>query len=96
MNRLANAVLYLLCVIAGTVCAGNAFSQSEPTAVVDQQRCMFCHTVDTPFRAPSFRQIAERYRNVPGASDALEAKLRVGGRAHWGDMAMPSAAGACQ
>ncbi|CAN7473899.1 cytochrome C [Caballeronia sp. LjRoot29] len=72
---------------------GCAFAEGEPTALLDQQRCMFCHTVDTPFRAPSFQQIAARYRRVPDASAMLEGKLRLGGRAHWGDMPMPSAAG---
>lgn len=70
-----------------------AFTTPEPTRLVDEQRCMFCHTVDTPFRAPSFRQIADRYRDVPDASSMLERKLREGGEAHWGKMAMPSAAG---
>lgn len=70
-----------------------AFTTPEPTRLVDEQRCMFCHTVDTPFRAPSFRQIADRYRDVPDASNMLEKKLREGGEAHWGKMAMPSAAG---
>jgi cytochrome c551/c552 len=50
---------------------------------------MFCHTRDAPFLAPSFQQIAERYRDVPGAQAMLEHKLRVGGKAHWGDTAMP-------
>jgi cytochrome c len=54
---------------------------------------MFCHTIDTPFRAPSFQQIAARYRRVPDACAMLEGKLRLGGRAHWGNMAMTSAAG---
>lgn len=70
-----------------------AFTTPEPTRLVDEQRCMFCHTVDTPFRAPSFRQIADRYRDVPDASSMLEKKLREGGEAHWGKMAMPPAAG---
>ncbi|WP_248323806.1 MULTISPECIES: c-type cytochrome [unclassified Caballeronia] len=72
-----------------------AFTTPEPTELIDQQRCMFCHKVDTPFRAPSFQQIADRYRDVPGASDMLAAKLRAGGKAHWGahwsETAMPSA-----
>ncbi|MFM0500205.1 cytochrome C [Paraburkholderia caffeinilytica] len=68
---------------------GAALAQSEPTALVDQQHCMFCHTRDAPFLAPSFQQIAERYRDVPGAQAMLEHKLRVGGKAHWGDTAMP-------
>lgn len=66
-----------------------ALAQSEPTALVNQQHCMFCHTRDAPFLGPSFQQIAERYRNVRGAQVMLEHKLRVGGQAHWGDTAMP-------
>lgn len=69
--------------------AGAARAEQEPTALVDQQHCMFCHTRDAPFLAPSFQQIAERYRNVPNAQFMLEHKLRLGGKAHWGDMAMP-------
>ncbi|NYH19921.1 cytochrome c551/c552 [Paraburkholderia bryophila] len=66
-----------------------ALAQSEPTALVDQQHCMFCHTRDAPFLAPSFQQIAARYRDVPNARLMLEHKLREGGKAHWGDTAMP-------
>jgi len=70
--------------------AVSGFAQlPEPTELVDQQHCMFCHTSDAPFLAPSFHQIAERYRNKPNASTMLEDKLRHGGKAHWGDMSMP-------
>lgn len=70
---------------------GVALAQSEPTALVDQQHCMFCHTRDASFLAPSFQQIAQRYRDVPGARVTLEHKLRLGGKAHWGDTPMPLA-----
>ena len=79
----ASALALLLAV------SGAALAQSEPTALVDQQHCMFCHTRDAPFLAPSFQQIAERYRGMPNASLMLEHKLRLGGKVHWGDMAMP-------
>jgi cytochrome c551/c552 len=69
--------------------SSTAVAQSEPTALVDQQHCMFCHTRDAPFLAPSFQQIAQRYHHVPDAQVMLETKLRTGGKAHWGDMAMP-------
>lgn len=72
---------------------GGVYAQlPEPTALVDQQHCMFCHTSDAPFLAPSFHQIAERYRDMPNAHVMLEEKLRHGGKTHWGDMAMPLAA----
>jgi cytochrome c len=76
--------------LAFSTLTANAFAQlAEPTELVDQQHCMFCHTSDAPFLAPSFHQIAERYRDKPNASTMLEEKLRHGGKAHWGDMAMP-------
>ena len=84
--RHASIAAVLLCI------ATQANAEPEPVALVDQQHCMFCHTVDSPFLAPSFQQIAERYRNVPNAASMLEHKLRLGGPAHWGDMAMPAAA----
>jgi len=66
-----------------------AFAESEPTNLINQQHCMFCHTVDAPFLAPSFHQIADRYRGKPLAGETLERKLRLGGKAHWGDTPMP-------
>ncbi|MBB5444952.1 cytochrome c551/c552 [Paraburkholderia sp. WSM4177] len=79
----------LLVCAASALTAGVAHGEPEPSALVDQQHCMFCHTRDAPFLAPSFQQIAERYRNVPDAQTMLEHKLRLGGKAHWGDTPMP-------
>jgi cytochrome c551/c552 len=91
-SRVLATALHAATVLAWPVAGVAAEIVREPSALVDQQRCMFCHTIDTPFRGPSFRQIADRYRDVPGAADTLEAKLRAGGAAHWGNIAMPSAA----
>ncbi|MFM0136361.1 cytochrome C [Caballeronia grimmiae] len=74
------------------VITSRALAQAEPSALIDQQHCMFCHTNDAPFLAPSFQEIANRYRDDAHAPIMLEHKLRVGGRAHWGNMAMPSPA----
>ncbi|PTB18928.1 cytochrome C [Trinickia symbiotica] len=74
--------------LAGLHC-WTALAKPEPTDLIDEQHCMFCHTIDAPFLAPSFRQIADRYRDQPNASVMLENKLRKGGRAHWGDTQMP-------
>lgn len=61
----------------------------EPTELVNAQHCMFCHTTDKRFLAPSFHEIAERYRGAPHADAILARKLRLGGPAHWGDTPMP-------
>ncbi|CAN7343872.1 c-type cytochrome [Trinickia sp. LjRoot230] len=87
-HRLPLAALAALVGLAAI--SSQALAQrNEPTALIDQQHCMFCHTVDAAFLAPSFQQIAERYRNDPNARVMLEHKLQRGGHAHWGDMPMP-------
>lgn len=87
----ARLSVLLVCACGALLAAsqGALAQRYEPTELVDQQHCMFCHTSDAPFLAPSFHQIAERYRDKPNATAMLEHKLRLGGRAHWGDMAMP-------
>jgi cytochrome c551/c552 len=87
MNALSHSCLGACAALV--LVSGAVHAEPEPTALVDQQHCMFCHTSDAPFLAPSFQQIAERYRNDPNAQFALEHKLRLGGKAHWGDMSMP-------
>jgi cytochrome c len=89
-SRRGAILMRALAALAVLAPAASALAQqAEPTELIDQQHCMFCHTTDAPFLAPSFHQIAERYRNKPNASTLLEEKLRHGGMAHWGDMAMP-------
>ena len=87
MNALSHSCLGACA--AFVLASGAALAEPEPTALVDHHHCMFCHTRDAPFLAPSFQQIAERYRNEPNAQFMLEHKLRLGGKAHWGDMPMP-------
>ncbi|WP_246024910.1 c-type cytochrome [Paraburkholderia dinghuensis] len=85
-SRLALAAVALAATL-GSACVHAQLP--EPTQLVDAQHCMFCHTTDAPFLAPSFHQIAERYRDTPHADAILEKKLRLGGPAHWGETPMP-------
>jgi len=78
----------IACSLAAAL-ARPAFAEPEPSELINRQHCMFCHTVDKPFLAPSFHQIADRYREKPRAARMLERKLRLGGKAHWGDTPMP-------
>ena len=86
-------IVWLVLALAALAAPSLAFAgpEAEPTELINQQHCMFCHTVDKPFLAPSFRQIAHRYRDKPDAADMLAEKLRIGGKAHWGNMPMPPA-----
>lgn len=92
MKPMRTMVARLGVVILSTVSGQTWATMPEPTALIESQHCMFCHMIDKPFLGPSFQQISQRYRHVPHASVALERKLRLGGRSHWGDAPMPPAA----
>jgi len=87
----ARPIIFLACASSLFLASASQVraQSNEPGGLVDQHHCMFCHTSDAPFLAPSFHQIADRYRNVPNATQMLEIKLRKGGPAHWGDTPMP-------
>ena len=88
-HRWPSVAIFVVLAAAST---GTYAQLPEPSALIDQQHCMACHTIDKPFLGPSFRQIAHRYHDDANASAMLEFKLRKGGPAHWGDIAMPSPA----
>jgi cytochrome c len=80
-----------LVVSIGLAAAGHACAQSNVAVLIDDQHCMFCHTTNGANLAPSFPQIADRYRKVAGADVMLAKKLAIQGKAHWGDITMPDA-----
>jgi cytochrome c551/c552 len=69
----------------------DATAQSGVAGLIDQQHCMYCHTTEGANLAPSFPQIAQRYRTVPGPSVMLAKKVRNDGKAHWDEITMPDA-----
>lgn len=91
MKSRTQLCLMMVFVAYAMVKNGDVFAHPEAAALVDEQHCMFCHTTEAPRLAPSFPQIAQHYRQVPGAGSALARKLSLEGPAHWGDIAMPVA-----
>jgi cytochrome c551/c552 len=85
-----NPTSLITAILLGLLTIGAAGAATEPTELVNAQHCMACHMIDKPFLAPSFEQIANRYRHDPLAMPMLVDKLRNGGPPHWGDMPMPA------
>lgn len=46
--------------------------------------CRACHTIDKPSVGPTFTAIARRYKEKPGTTEALAAKIINGGGGSWG------------
>jgi cytochrome c len=51
---------------------------------------MSCHAVEAKVLGPSFKEIAAKYKDSPGAADQLASKIRLGGGGVWGAVKMPA------
>ncbi|WP_374670633.1 c-type cytochrome [Acidovorax temperans] len=58
-------------------------------ALVQASDCLRCHGMDRRYVGPSFRQIADRYREHPDAANYLARKIREGSVGVWGRTVMP-------
>ena len=50
--------------------------------------CYSCHAIDKKSVGPTFRQVAERYKNDTSASERLVTKIINGGSGNWGQVVM--------
>jgi len=71
--------------------AGLAFGSAAQAneALAKASGCLACHTVDKKLIGPSYKDIADKYRNDKGAEANLTKKVKEGGKGVWGDIPMP-------
>ncbi len=63
-----------------------AWSAPDVNALMNQQGCFACHSVDQKMVGPSFKQVADRYRGKKGSLSMLAKKIVAGGNGHWNDL----------
>ncbi|HTB21085.1 MAG TPA: c-type cytochrome [bacterium] len=56
--------------------------------MMKQSDCFTCHSVNAKVIGPAYKDVAKKYRNVPGAEETLVAKVRAGGSGNWGAVPM--------
>ena len=61
---------------------------ADGEALAKASGCLACHTVDKKLIGPSYKDIANKYRNDKGAQANLEKKVKEGGKGVWGDIPM--------
>lgn len=69
-------------------------AQAAPDAaaalsIVQKNKCVSCHAVDSQAVGPAYREIAKKYHGDATAPDKLFAKVRNGGAFVWGEVPMP-------
>ena len=69
---------------------------ADPLDLVRDKQCLACHSIDRDGVAPSFRNIATKFRRIKGADQLLVETIAKGSPldlsgAHWGVVKMPGA-----
>ena len=84
-------VIPLLAAAAAVLLATDthAADAAAAEALTRSSGCIACHTVDRKLVGPSYREIANRYRQDKGAAAKLAQKVKAGGKGVWGDIPMP-------
>jgi cytochrome c551/c552 len=76
-----------LAIITTALIGTGVVSASEELA--QSNNCLACHNVDQKLIGPSFKDIAEKYRDDTAAVDTLVDKVKNGGGGVWGQIPMP-------
>jgi cytochrome c len=63
-----------------------AYAQEE---LAKKHNCLACHATDKKLVGPSYKEVAAKYRNDPGAAAKLADKIKKGGQGVWGQVPMP-------
>jgi cytochrome c551/c552 len=71
---------------ADTLAAGG---EDPVQKLLNANACAGCHALDQRVVGPSFKEVAARYADAPGAARRLQEKIRNGGQGAWGQVPMP-------
>lgn len=64
-------------------------SAKAPAAIAKDANCLACHGVDQKLVGPSFREVAQRYKDNKTAAELLSGRVRNGAQGTWGPVPMP-------
>jgi cytochrome c len=66
----------------------NAADSAETLA--QKSGCLMCHGIQNAVLGPSYKDVAQKYKNDKTAEAKLVEKVKVGGSGVWGKMPMPA------
>ena len=75
--------------VAATMTSTTVSLADEGTDRLQKNGCTACHAIDKKIIGPAYKDVAEKYRNDPGAAAKLQAKVKNGGAGVWGQIPMP-------
>ncbi len=79
----------ILGIAAGLTMAGSVMAADMPE-LAKKHKCDSCHSIEERVVGPSWKAVAEKYKDDPAAPAKLVIKISKGGRGVWGTMPMPA------
>jgi len=61
-------------------------------ALLKKYSCTACHQTQAKVVGPSYKMVADKYRDRADAQSYVAGKIRAGGKGVWGQIAMPAQA----
>ncbi len=87
---LCSAALIAACMATASTSALAAVDATQARELAQKNACLACHSVSSRVVGPSYKEVAARYAKDPTMdAAALAARIRSGGKGHWGTMEMP-------
>jgi cytochrome c len=83
------SVLPMVLVVASWTGGFSSVAHAD-AALAQAKNCMACHAADRKMVGPSYKDIANRYKDDKGAAAKLAGKIRAGGSGVWGPVPMPA------
>lgn len=79
-----------LAIVALSLAGGPAFAQEKPVPeLLDMYGCTLCHQVDNRILGPSFKEVANKYKDDKEAPARTAERILKGSKGVWGEVAMP-------
>jgi cytochrome c len=89
--RSGMAAVFLALSLHPVIVLGDGLTDAQARAFFNDQGCNACHGVDEYRLGPSFRLVAQQYRDADAAVlERLALKIRYGGAGAWGTVPMVS------
>ena len=86
-----NTLFKRTCIFGALVFLFNPAYAADPAEALAQKNgCLMCHGMQNAVLGPSYKDVAQKYKDDKAAEAKLVEKVKVGGGGVWGKIPMPA------
>lgn len=86
-----NTLFKKACLFSALMFGFNFANAADPAeALAQKSGCLMCHGIQNAVLGPSYKDVANKYKDDKAAESKLVEKVKVGGSGVWGKMPMPA------